>query len=70
MPSVEQSTQQYENNRCELFHQPNRQQKCQMRRFKSQRHAQKFWPRPGLVKNLFRIGRHMMMATNYRILRE
>jgi putative transposase len=40
MPSVEHSTQQYENNRCELSHQPGRQQERQMRRFKSQGQAQ------------------------------
>jgi putative transposase len=35
MPSVDHSTQQYENNRCELSHQPSRQQERQMRRFTS-----------------------------------
>jgi putative transposase len=34
IPSVENSTQQYENNRCELSHQPSRQQESQMRKFK------------------------------------
>lgn len=33
MLSVDHSTQQYENNRCELSHQPGRQQERQMRRF-------------------------------------
>jgi putative transposase len=42
IPSVEHSTQQYENNRCELSHQPTRQQEKQMRRFKSQAQAQRF----------------------------
>ena len=36
IPSVEHSTVQYENNRCELSYQPTRQQELQMRRFKSQ----------------------------------
>ena len=40
MHSVDHSTEQYENNRCELSHQPTRQQERQMRRFKSQHHAQ------------------------------
>jgi putative transposase len=35
MPNVEDSTQQYENKRCELSHQPVRKQERQMRRFKS-----------------------------------
>ena len=42
MPRVDHSTQQYENNRCELSHQPGRQQERQMRRFKSQEQAQRF----------------------------
>ncbi len=69
MPSVEHTTQQYENNRCELSHQPTRQQERQMRRFKSQRHAQRFLACHGVVNNLFRLGRHMMKAKNYRTLR-
>jgi putative transposase len=70
MPSVEHSTQQYENNRCELSHQPGRQQERQMRRFKSQGQAQRFLSCHGIVNNLFRLGRHHMKASNYRILRE
>ena len=42
IPSVEHATVQYENNRCELSHQPSRQQKKQMRKFKSQGQAQRF----------------------------
>jgi putative transposase len=70
MPNVEHSTQQYENNRCELSHQPGRQQERQMRRFKSQRQAQRFLSCHGIVNNLFRLGRHHLKAGNYRILRE
>ena len=69
MPSVEHSTQQYENNRCELSHQPGRQQERQMRRFKSQGQAQRFLACHGVVNNLFRLGRHLMQARHYRILR-
>ncbi len=68
--TVNHSTQQYENNRCELSHQPTRQQERQMRRFKSQQHAQRFLSCHGVVNNLFRLGRHMMKARNYRILRD
>ena len=70
MPSVEHSTQQYENNRCELSHQPSRQQERQMRRFKSQHQAQRFLTCHGVVNNLFRLGRHLMRAKNYRVLRD
>jgi putative transposase len=70
MPSVDHSTQQYENNRCELSHQPGRQQERQMRRFTSQGQAQRFLACHGIVNNLFRLGRHKMQADNDRILRE
>jgi len=58
MPSVDHSTQQYENNGCELSHQPSRQQERQMRRFKSQGQAQRFLSCHGVVNNMFRLGRH------------
>ena len=70
IPSVEHSTQQYENNRCELFHEPSRQQERQMRKFTSQRQAQRFLSSHGVVNNLFRLGRHLMSAKNYRFFRE
>jgi putative transposase len=70
MPSVDHSTQQYENNRCELSHQPGRQQERQMRRFKSQGQAQRFLSCHGIVNNLFRLGRHMLKAKNYRTFRD
>jgi len=70
IPSVDHSTQQYENNRCELSHQPTRQQERQMRRFKSQGQAQRFLTCHGIVNNLFRLGRHLMNANNYRTFRE
>lgn len=70
MPSVEHSTKQYENNRCELSHQPSRQQERQMRKFKSQSQAQRFLSCHGVVNNLFRLGRHLMKAKNYRVFRE
>jgi len=75
MPCVEHSTQQYESNRCELSHQPAQQQERQMngpasRRFKSQRHAQRFLASHGVVNNLFRLGRHLMKASNYRVFRD
>ncbi|OFA29684.1 transposase [Glaciecola punicea] len=70
MPSVAHSTQQHENNHCELSHQPGRQQERQMWRFKSHGQAQRFLSCHGIVNNLFCIGGHKMQADNYRILRE
>lgn len=70
IPSVKQSTEQYENNRCELSHQPTRQQERQMRRFKSQGQAQRFLFCHGVINNLFRLGRHLLKAKHYRELRE
>ena len=65
MPSV----QQYENNRAEVFHQPTRQRERQMRRFKSAAHAQRFLSVHGLVRNLVRVGRHLLRAAHHRMLR-
>jgi putative transposase len=67
IPGVEHSTQQNENNRYELSYQPGRQQERQMRKFKSQGQAQRFFSFHGVVNNLFRLGRHSMKATNYRV---
>ena len=69
MPSVEHSTQQYENNRAEVSHQSTRQRERQMRHFKSATHAQRFLSVHGLVLNLFRLGRHLLRAAHYRLLR-
>lgn len=70
IPNIEHSTQQYENNRCELSHQPTRQQERQMRRFKSQAQAQRFLSCHGIVNNMFRLGRHLTSARNYRVFRD
>jgi putative transposase len=69
MPSVVHSTQQYENNRAEVSHQPTRQRERQMRRFKSTAHAQRFLSVHGLVRNLFGVGRHLLRAAHHRGLR-
>ena len=68
-PSVVHSTRQYENNRAEVSHQSTRQREGQMRRFKSVGHAQRFLSVHGLVQNLFRVGRHLLRAGHYRVLR-
>jgi putative transposase len=69
MPSVVHSTRQYENNRAELSHQPTRQRERQTRRFKSAGHAQRFVSVHGLVRNLFRVGRHLLRAPHHHLLR-
>ncbi len=69
MPSVVHSTRQYENNRAEVSHQPIRQRERQMRRFKSAAHLQRFASVHGVVQNLFRVGRHLLRAVHYRLLR-
>ena len=69
MPSVVHSTTPYENNRAELSHQPTRQRERQMRRFKSAAHVQRFVSVHGLVRNPFRVGRHLLRAAHHRLLR-
>ena len=69
MPSVVHVTDQYANNRAEVSHQPTRQRERQMRGFKSAAHAQRFLAVHGPVQNLFRVGRHLLRAVHYRLLR-
>ena len=69
MPSVLHSTRQYANNRAEVAHQPTRQRERQMRRFKSAAHLQRFASVHGVIQNLFRVGRHLLRAVHYRLLR-
>ena len=69
MPSVIHCTDQYANNRAEVSHQPTRQRERQMRRFKSAAHLQHFASVHGVVRNLFRVGRHLLRAVHHRSLR-
>ena len=69
MPSVNHTTARYENNRAEVSHQPTRQRERQMRRFKSAGQAQRFLSVHGVIRNLFRLGRHELRVENYRLLR-
>ena len=55
--------------RDEVSHQPTRQRERQMRRFKSPAHLQRFASTPGVVQNLFRVGRHLLRAVHHRVLR-
>ncbi len=69
MPSVVHDTERYANNRAEVSHQPTRQRERQMRGFKSFTQAQRFLSVHGITQNLFRVGRHLLRAANYRMLR-
>ena len=69
MPSVEHRTGQYENNRAEVSHQHTREKERQIRRFKSVAHAQRLLAVHGQVQNLFRVGRSLLKASHYRLLR-
>jgi putative transposase len=69
MPTVEHRNHLYANNRAEVSHQPTRQQEYHMRGFASSTQAQRFLTLHGLIQNLFRLGRHLIQAINYRILR-
>ena len=52
-----------------VSHEPTRQRERQMRRFKSSAQAQRFLSVHGITQNLFRVGRHLLRATNQRMLR-
>jgi putative transposase len=69
MPSSMHCHDRYANNRAEVSHQHTRAQERQMRGFKSSGHAQRFLSVHGQVHNLFRVGRHLLSASNYRFLR-
>ncbi|MDH5700941.1 MAG: IS6 family transposase [Nitrospirota bacterium] len=69
MPSVQHINATYANNRAEVSHQPTRQQEYYMRGFSSSQQAQRFLTLHGLTQNLFRLGRHLMEAVHYRLLR-
>ena len=69
LPSVPHVTDRYANNRAEVSHQPTRERGRRMRRFKSPGQAQRFFFVHAVVGNLFRIGRHLMRATHYRLFR-
>lgn len=69
IPDVIHDTSQYANNKAELSHQPTRVRERGMRKFKSIKQAQRFLDIHAEVYNLFNIGRHLLSATNYRLLR-
>jgi putative transposase len=69
MPTVEHINAVYANNRAEVSHQPTRQRAYHMQSVSSSTQAQRFLALHGLTQNLFRLGRHLMQAVNYRIWR-
>ena len=69
MPSVVHCQDKHANNRAEVSHEHTREQERQMRGFASTAQAQRFLSVHGQVHNLFRLGRHLLRAANYRVLR-
>ena len=69
MPTVHHINHVYANNRAEVSHQPTRQRERAMRRFASPTQSQRFLTLHGVTQNLFRVGRHLLQAVNYRLLR-
>jgi putative transposase len=69
IPDTIHDTSQYANNRAELSHQPTRVRERGMRRFKSIVQAQRFLGVHSAVYNLFNLGRHLISAKIYRLLR-
>ena len=69
IPDSIHDTSRYANNRAEVSHEHTRAQERQMRRFKSAGQAQRFLAVHSQFHNLFRVGRHLIRATNYRLLR-
>ncbi len=68
-PDTIHDTSQYANNRAELSHQPTRVRERGMRRFKSIVQAQRFLGVHSAVYNLFNLGRHLISANHYRLIR-
>ena len=69
IPDTIHDTSQYANNRAELSHQPTRVRERGMRRFKSVVQAQRFLGVHAAMYNLFNLGRHLISANHYRLIR-
>jgi putative transposase len=70
MPDVSHDSDQWQNNRAEVSHQPARQREHQRRRFKSAGQAQHFLSAHDPINNLFRVGRLHMKTAHYRLFRD
>ena len=66
---VAHDTNPYANNRAEVSLQATRQQERQMRSFTLSHHVQRFLHVHGVIRNLFRVGRHRLRAVHHRLLR-
>jgi len=66
LPGVEHRQHKGLNNRAENSHQPTRERKRRMRRFKSPGHAQRFLSVHGIIASHFRPGWHRLRASAYR----
>lgn len=69
LPKVEHRQSRYLNNRAEVSHQPTRRRERQMLRFKSLRQAQRFLSAHSRIHSHFQLRRHLITATEYRLLR-
>jgi putative transposase len=69
MPDTIHDKSQYANNRAEQSHQPTRVRERGIRKFKSVNQAQRFLGVHSAVYNLFNLGRHLVSAKFYRLLR-
>jgi putative transposase len=69
IPEAIHDTSQYANNRADQSHEATRVRERGMRRFKSNRQAQRFVTAHAAVQNLFNLGRHLIRAEHYRNLR-
>ncbi len=69
IPDTIHDTSRYANNRAEVSHEHTRAQERQIGRFKSSERAQRFLAGHSQVLKLFRVGRHLPRAANYRLLR-
>ena len=70
IPDTIHDTSQYANNRAELSHQLTRVRERGMRRFNSTQQAQRFLSVHAAVHNLFNLGRHLISAEHYRLVRQ
>ncbi len=70
IPDTIHDTSQYANNRAELSHQPTRVRERSMRRFTSASQTQRFLSNHAAVYDLFNLGRHLISAKHYRIIRQ
>ena len=69
IPEAIHDTSQYANNRAELSHQSTRVRERGMRKFKSMEQAQRFLGIHSTVYNLCNLGRHLVSAKIYSLLR-